>query len=211
MNKARMLFYIIFLLILSPSSFAQGDHGRSAGEFLSDFNTIGNAILSFGMLLGIIFVIIALFKFKKHGENPVQNPLMSALMTFVAGLLLISIRFLLGAFSETLFNTNLVEGGEGYYLSVGYSAESVVTNSGNTTTPLNSATGAVFIGFAMVVGLFYFVKGIFLLHEMGSSGASNTQTRNKAIWHIIGGAIAFNVSEFACILSNTLGFQGMCL
>lgn len=212
MSKAWMLRLTALLpIIVSQTTFAAAE-GREAKEYLTDFTTIGNAVISFAMLIGLALVIFALLKFKKHSENPVQNTISSALLTFVSGLLLVSTRFLLDAFSNQLFGSSVIENGagQGNYLSVGYTAESVYANS-TTGSPINNATTIVFVGFAMLVGLFYFVKGIFLLHEMGGSGANSVQTRNKAIWHIVGGALAFNVTQFTCALSNTLGFSGFCL
>ena len=203
-KKAWMLLPLILL-----STHANAEYtGRSIDSVLNDYNIIQGAVLSFATLIGISLIGLSFFTMRKHSENPAQYPMKSAGFTFFAGICLLSVRFLIDAGGATLFQGAFDPSTQSAYLGI---KEATVSQSNQIVDVNNNPGVLIFIGFSMLIGIIYFTKGVFLLHEMGKSGSGQgSEVRNKAIWHMIGGSLAYNVVDFACALSNTFGFAGYC-
>lgn len=72
-------------------------------------------------------------------------------------------------------------------------------------------TVALITGFIYLMGLFSYLKGIYLLRHLGSSEGGQQQSGlSKASAHIIGGMILMNINSFACVILGIFITTGMC-
>lgn len=72
-------------------------------------------------------------------------------------------------------------------------------------------TVAIITGFVYLMGLFSYLKGIYLLRFMGMGGdPSQGSPASKSVAHIIGGMILMNINSFACTILGIFITTGMC-
>jgi hypothetical protein len=63
-----------------------------------------------------------------------------------------------------------------------------------------------------VFGLIGFLRGIYMLKDLGLGGHGQKEASvGKALTHIIGGALAMNITEFSCVIAYTIGHNMICL
>lgn len=191
---------------------------RSADDFLKDFDSVYNFIANLSILLGVVLVIYAMFQFKQSAVEPNRYTVKGAALTFFSGVMLFSFDLMMNIVQETIYGNEFNAATEGAYLNsttvATVASNSVAGSNGNTIvgSGLMDESGAkIFIGFAMVVGIIYFIKGLYMLHQLGGQAQQGNASISKALTHIFGGALAFNVSETACVIGSTVGFSALCM
>lgn len=72
-------------------------------------------------------------------------------------------------------------------------------------------TVALISGFIYLMGLFSYLKGIYLLRFMGMGGdPSQGSPASKSAAHIVGGMILMNINAFACVILGIFITTGLC-
>jgi hypothetical protein len=168
------------------------------------------AVRLIGFLMGIVLFISGLLRIRKNAENSNNYPLSSCIWMLVSGALLIS----LGTFY------NVVSGSMGGGL-IGESNSILAVNAhislASSTKPgsgfsqfVPSEAGQSVLAFVFFVGIVSFVRGVFLLKDLGSSQGQQSGVM-KPITHILGGAVAMNILKFSCMIGAFIGSDVICL
>lgn len=66
------------------------------------------------------------------------------------------------------------------------------------------------MGFVYLIGLFGYLRGVYLLKDIGSSDSNRSGGFWKAMWHMIGGAATMNILDVGCWLSDLFGIALIC-
>ena len=98
-KKSLSILAMVVMMIATTVSFAQDDSSTASnpdGSFGAMASTVTGQMSAFATLLvaiayvaGIAFVIVALFKFKQHKDNPTQVPIGTPAMLLFIGIFLI--------------------------------------------------------------------------------------------------------------------------
>ncbi|MCP1674250.1 NADH:ubiquinone oxidoreductase subunit 6 (subunit J) [Natronocella acetinitrilica] len=205
---AWRLLVAVGLLGLAP--LAQANDG--VGFVATQFAAIAQLIVIVGYLVGFVLFGIGIYGFKRWGENPNSFPLSRAVMSCIAATLLLT----LGATYDIVMRSTIDPGFSGsdsrHALALSADALRIDSSSNSIFSEyLPEHTIAVILGFIFVVGLYNFVKGIYLLKNIGASQQQQEGTIAKPLTHIIGGILAMNINVFSCILANIIGFSGICI
>lgn len=169
-------------------------------SFVSDlYMPLMGLLAHFCTIAGLAFMFVGIFRLTK-GENAGPKAAWGSgtIGTFLLAAALMVIPGLMGSAQTSLFG------------SANVSTYAVLASAGGmdamVTERANMAIQAVFI-FVQIVGWFSFVRGFFILrdHAEGSGQAS----MSAGFTHIIGGAIAVNLSAFVNAVQQTLGLVGL--
>ena len=180
---------------------------------LQQMESLTELLVSIGWVLGLALFVAGFVAIKKHSEAPNQHSLSTAIMMIFAGVMLISLDAFYLAVVGT-FTPDAADGARDILLrnAVTEYASSLNTNALSDLSYaqyLPTDLGPTLIGFVYVVGLLSFIKGIYLLKDVGVHNQQNVGARSAT--HIIGGVLAMNILDFSCIIGEFVGIQAFCL
>lgn len=151
------------------------------------------------IIAGLAFMFVGIFRLTKGAQDGPQAPWgRGTIGTFLLASALLSLPSMMGASQTSLFGKHIV------------STYAVLADSSSMDAMIaaraNQAIQAVFM-FVQIVGWFSFVRGLFILR---SNAEGNGQASMSAgFTHIIGGAIAVNLTALVNAVQQTLGLIGL--
>lgn len=94
--------------------------GTVAGNITGNFLALSQLITSFGYVAGIMCMVISIFQFKQHKENPSQTPLSKPMVILGMATALIFLPSITEIANVTLFGSNggIASGPNGYIVGV---------------------------------------------------------------------------------------------
>ena len=164
-----------------------------ASLLTQNFEIIAWMMKYIAMFMGICFVFVGLFEFKKYGEMrtqmSAQHSVAGPLMWLLAGaMLLILPKFLAGA------------------LLAVWGTDSPLSYSARPGDPLSSLIPPILI-FIRIVGVGAFIRGIAMLAKSGGQH-SQQGTVGKAVIHMITGILLVHIVGTMELVEQILGFSG---
>ncbi len=162
------------------------------------YDPMGYMLGGFVYLAGILLILIGIMRQLKTMQDGVKGPGgIGTIMTFLVGGALLSLGPMMGAWSTSMFGTNMiVTSGELQYTQ-GMTAEEV--------NHVHTVISAV-IAFMMVVGWVSFIRGFFIIRAV-SEGESNASLM-AGMTHLFGGALAVNLGPVLNAIQTTLQISG---
>lgn len=108
MRKGLMRFLLLVsgLLCISVAAWSAQTIGTVAANITSTFSNVTKLLTSAGYVGGVTFLIVAIFQFKQHKENPTQTPLSKPMMILAMGSALIFIPTITEIASGTFFGSS---------------------------------------------------------------------------------------------------------
>lgn len=209
-----MKYFTFFfsLLILSNPALAESHFGAGGLGTSDGVNSIASLIVNAGYTIGLALFINGLISIYKRGEQPQQYPIGFCVSNIISGtLLLISST----AYSWTV---NSATGGtlvdNGALLSIGDKVkESGMSGSsgGFLSDFIPPEAMATLMGFIFLAGLVSFIRGLYLVKDVGKMDNQQSGGFYKALWHMIGGAACMNIVQVSCFISSLLGIGILCI
>ncbi len=150
-------------------------------------------------IAGLAFALVGVFRLMKNAQDGPKSPWgMGTIGTFLTAAALLSLNNMLGATQMSVFGSTTI------------STYAVLADA-QGMDPLiasraNDAIQAVFM-FVQLVGWVSFVRGLFIFRAYGEGNGQATMA--AGFTHIIGGAIAVNLSAFVNAVQLTLGLVGL--
>lgn len=206
-----MINRIFFLIAVFTSSASYAID--SGNDFVSSQALpINSLMLIIATMLGLFVFGSGLYGVSKSSTMPQQYPVSSCVTKMITGVLLLSIT----AFYNVVMKSVGFSDGSATTLSV---QDSALLSSGVSMLS-NSAMGEILpqetiqilLAFIYLVGLYSFLKGVYMLKDVGGSPNQNQgqSVVKSSLVHIVAGIIAMNITMFSCILGSTLGLSQMC-
>ena len=105
MKKGLLKFLLIVsgLLSISIAAWSAQTIGTVASNIYSTFGNITALLTGAGYVGGVMLLVVAIFQFKQHKENPTQVPLSKPMMLLAMGTALIFIPTITDIASQTFF------------------------------------------------------------------------------------------------------------
>jgi len=158
--------------------------------------------------IGMILIIAALHRLRHHHSHhsSKQYSLSGTVAYFIAGAILIQYGPILHLISSSTFFPFYTSGDDaaGGYMPTVWDYVQVVTGAPGTTDPSFYIQELTF-SLLLVVGLFSFLRGVFLLVKLGESGGAEGGVLPKAIAHIVAGIIAVNAQATWALIRDMVG------
>ena len=91
-KKSLSILAMVVMMIATTVGFAQnpeGSFGAMATTVTGQMSAFATLLVAIAYVAGIAFVIVALFKFKQHKDNPTQVPIGTPAMLLFIGVFLI--------------------------------------------------------------------------------------------------------------------------
>ncbi|NCX93310.1 MAG: hypothetical protein EBX40_01375 [Gammaproteobacteria bacterium] len=147
-------------------------------------------MLSFvAVAIGIILVAVAIYRVREHSIGGRQKSPMATAFYFISGAILIQYGPLLHMISaSTFYGFDNFQ----YYPTVLSYAQVLTTPNLDPNEAIKQFTFSLLL----IVGLFSFLRGVFLLIKVGEGGGGPESSLSKAIAHIVAGVAAINAEWF---------------
>lgn len=194
-------------LLASQPALAQSDR---ASNILDQYSAVTLLILAISILMALILFGVSLLGFKKHGENPNAVPLSQPIWGLVAATLLLGSGSFYGAVMTSTIDPDF--SGQRSALALSEEALQQDTAGGLFGEYLPDGTAIAILGFVFLVGFYNFLKGIWLLKDLGGQKRPGDDSSwGKPLTHILGGVAAMNIVQVSCIVASIIGLQTICL
>lgn len=157
------------------------------------------AIGAFGYLAGLVLTVVAIGRLIKTAQDGPKGPAsFGTVMTFITAGALFSLDSLMGAFSSSLFGTNIIL----TYPTLG-------TAMATADEAVNLRIEGVFtsiVAFVALVGWISFIRGFFIMRDVAEGNGQASLM--AASTHLIAGALAVNLGPFIMAVQSTFGLPG---
>jgi intracellular multiplication protein IcmD len=112
-NQLRALMRSVYLslAIAAISLSAHANIGNMAESINNTFTQIAALVGGGAYLVGLIFIVFGLFKFKQHRDNPQQIPIGTPFTMMGIGVLLVFLPTLITQTGSTIFSSGTTSGG----------------------------------------------------------------------------------------------------
>ncbi|WP_137297115.1 hypothetical protein [Psychromonas sp. SP041] len=196
--------------LLFFSSFALADDAYLSSS--SGVTVIAEFLVSGGTMIGLVFFVSGIYGLYARAENPSQYPLGVCVSSIVSGTFLI-IPSQVYAWTVNSFSSDSDWATNSTMLSVSTKLSDDLSDISGTFLGeyISDDTFTTLMGMIYLVGLFGFLRGIYLIKEAGQ--LSNQQQGSSfapAFWHIVGGCAVMNILQFGCFLSWLSGISYLC-
>lgn len=186
----------IVLLVFMVLNLTGCDVARTGNDFITiitklqkQFPAIAKLTSAVAYMIGIAFVIRAIFALKIYGE-------MRTMMSSHSNLKIPIIYLIVGI--ALVFSPNTIK----VMLQTVYGSENILAYN-QTVTKAGIQFTAAFFYFVQIVGFISFVRGWIML--AGLAQQSHQTTFGKALTHIVGGLLAMNIGTTIEILKSSIG------
>jgi len=193
--------YVIGAALYLPSAFAQDtDH------ILGQLTSLMPFAVSIAYMIGLFLSGLGLYRIYKQPSNPQQFTIATSLRYLLAGTLLLSVLTAFNVLTRTTIDPNW-SGSERTVLALDQRALQsfeAVSDSAVLGGLMPDKLGAIIIGFVYFIGFVSFIRGLYLIKEIGQNNSQNGSGVGKVLTHLIGGVIAMNLTQTACVLGATI-------
>jgi intracellular multiplication protein IcmC len=193
-NIKRLQYHLIGLmtLLVACPAWADGyqNPAASATQMISSIGHMASIAQILSIIAGIGLFFTSLFEFKRYGEMRTQMSqqmhIGRPLAIMLAGIMLLTLPLMIGTFLLAIW---------GDASPLAYT---------DTASSAYSPFVPVVINFVRLVGIFAFMRGIFMLSRMGNQGGQQGGGLGKALIHMMGGVLCINVVATHQLLSSML-------
>lgn len=209
-GKSLPLIFGFLFMLLSPSVMAACPTTSTADKLVCEWGNVIDIVILACYMIATAFMLSGLFAINKHASMPQQYPASRIATHFIVAGFLMAISVPMDVVQNTLFTSSplmINEYGSGIDSvgNVSIGSEGVQLVSPNTFKAI--------IGFVMLIGVIAFIRGIILVKEIGENAALSHQGKGagKAITHIIGGALAWNIVQTTCFIADFINMPAICI
>lgn len=195
----------IFLLFLFPSfAFAGGCPTDQLGEKLAcEWGFAIDIAVLFAYFLATLLTATSLLMLWNRTQNPNMARMSTVILTFISAGFMFSLGNSLELAQSTIF-TNKPVGLSEYSSTI----SGINGSDGKGITALTAGNAKALIGVIMLIGIIYFIRGLYLLSRIG---ADQNVTQSKVFAHIFGGAACFNILSVSCGFASFFNISALCL
>ncbi|SHH50387.1 hypothetical protein [Ferrimonas marina] len=199
----RSWWGVLALVFIAPAQ------ASSVGEEL--YNAYAPFVLQIAYLAGLILFGSGIYGFyrasKGHGDGSTNK---SAFATVIAGTALLSVGTFFSIWAATMW-------GEQVSSNSLTTLDPALRNLANTqdsflTQFMSPSALQDLFAYLQLLGVIAFVRGTFLIKDLGLSGQSGQAAGPMKVFsHIIGGVLLINLSKFGCMLHYTFDISALCV
>lgn len=201
----------VLLVLFSSDLFAV-----SADSIVLEFKAFTDFAIHLGRLIGFVLFGLSWYAINKHATNPNQYPLSLPLWGMASGLFLQLAGILHSAFYNTITAENKPL--DNSFLALDPAAINQMMGSVGADSVLGRMvppdTMAMIIAVFYFIGVCSFLKGCFLIKDLGNPSAQNqggSSVGGRVSVHLIAGFIGMHLSLFGCAIERSFGFGLMCV
>ena len=188
---------------------------------LEELQIIVDLMRMASLVLGFTLFALGMYGFHKYVKSGGQHTVAQCISTLLAGACLISVPIIM----ETTQSTLIPVGSSPYAVSNAFDAVALKRRSACVFADGVSSLAEGGEGFAKfmpkhtgdalwtilyILGIYAYIKGIFLLRHIGSQRGSQEGLVGSAFTHILGGFALINITTVGCWLASAAGFGAAC-
>jgi hypothetical protein len=171
-----------------------GLDGMMVALFLDIYEPLISLIFAFGYLAGLILTFVGISRILKTAQDGPRGPAgFGTIMCFVIAGVLFSLSSIMGAFSNSMFESSTVA-----------TFAILETSTGDTTIDDHIlAMISTVLVFMTIIGYISFMRGFFIIKDVAEG--SGQASLMAGVTHIFGGALAVNLGPLMNAVQSTLG------
>jgi hypothetical protein len=180
---------------------ASGGLDTNFAYFVADiWQPLSVGISAFGYIAGLVLTVVAISRLVKTAQEGAKGPAgFGTIMTFFTAGALFSLDSMMGAFSTSLFGSNIIR----TYPTL---SSGMTTGDEFVDVRIEGVLTSI-IAFVAIVGWISFVRGFFIMRD--AAEGNQQASIMAASTHLIAGAIAVNLGPFLMAVQSTFGIQGL--
>jgi hypothetical protein len=173
-----------------------GLDGMLVALFLDIYEPLISLIFAFGYLAGLVLVFVGISRILKTAQDGPRGPTgMGTIMCFVIAGVLFSLSSIMGAFSNSMFESSTVA-----------TFAILETSSGDAAVDGHVlAMISTVLVFMTIIGYISFMRGFFIIKDVAEG--SGQASLMAGVTHIFGGALAVNLGPLLNAVQSTLGLS----
>lgn len=173
-----------------------GLDGMLVALFLDIYEPLISLIFAFGYLAGLILVFVGISRILKTAQDGPRGPTsLGTIMCFVIAGVLFSLSSIMGAFSNSMFESSTVA-----------TFAILETSSGDAAVDGHVlAMISTVLVFMSIIGYISFMRGFFIIKDVAEG--SGQASLMAGVTHIFGGALAVNLGPLLNAVQSTLGLS----
>lgn len=208
------IFMFIFLYLFSSNVYAEDiydppscDSTSTAARLICNFGTIIDISIVVGYAIsGVLFFVAGLYMYLSQ-KKPQQYGAGHIIGALIAATLFISFTNLITLYQNLVFADDQV-----YHLNeYNEMLDRIGSGDEGAFGYMSSESMQALIAFVKVVGVFAMLKSIYLVYDAGRGNDPQRNIYFQIMIYAIGGALAFRVEDFSCILADFFGIASICL
>lgn len=193
---------IVLALAVSTDAYAAGIKvGATLDNITKSTSSVPQLLNACAYLLGLLFAIVGVFKFKDHVDNPANTPLSSGVKRFIAGGLLFAAPYTSHALKGSLAGTSNA--------AISYGARHGINGNGVDLMVINFiddiAGPATFLiqAAAYIGAIIFLISGVVRLTKTAQEGPRGPAGLGTVMTFISAGAL-FSFSQMLAAFSSSL-------
>ena len=202
-----------FLFFFPHQAFAQaaGEGCASdsiAARLICNFGTLIDLAVFFGYVLsGILFFVAGLYIYQSQ-KKPQQYGPGAIIGSLLAATLFLGFTNLITVYQSFIFNDGNIYELHQYNESLN---RITGTDGGGGFGYMSSESMQALIGFVKLVGVVAMLKSIYLVYDAGRGNDPSKNVYFQILIYAVGGAIAFRIEDFSCVMGDFFNMPGICL
>lgn len=176
---------------------------RPAAEIFNDLNSVGAMILILAALIGVCVFLYGLYVFWKAQSEPNRYNAGIAVRNLIAGSLLLTPGTFYSTLKASAVDPSWTHSNDA--LAINSSALQQGANDlSNSFIGAYISTGVIsaVLGLLFIIGLWGYLRGLYLIRELGLAGPGQGTGPGKVMAHLIGGLILMNTVTVASGISS---------
>jgi hypothetical protein len=187
LGKLSGLSVIALLATVSPAEAAPATLGavlKSVGDSVAGFPTV---LAGVAYLAGLYYVVVGIYKFKDHVDNPSQNPISSGIKRFLAGGMLFALPYMTQVVVDSFFN--------GSRASLGAAKQQAAASAGvdkmiiDLVTDFTGPMMYVINAFCYISAIILLITGIVRLTKTAQEGPRGPTGLGTIMTFVVSGAL----------------------
>lgn len=173
-----------------------GLDGMLVALFLDIYEPLMSIIFAFGYLAGLVLTMVGIGRLIKTAQDGPRGPAsMGTVMTFIIAGVLFSLSNIMGAFSNSMFQSSTVA-----TFAVLETSTGDVALDGHVLAMISTI-----LVFMTIIGYISFMRGFFIIKDVAEG--SGQASLMAGVTHIFGGALAVNLGPLLNAVQTTLGLN----
>ncbi len=202
-----MKIITLLILVITTSFPAYADETSLS---TADFNEIGSFLVSLFYVLGVYLILASLYGMRHSPTEPQKYPFRQCVAKLITGCLLLSSAYVYTTFMVTATGESM-SGAGSILSSSGITDQLEDVSQSFLGKYIPEHTSRTLLGILYVIGLGAFLKGVFMLKDVGESQSSGSSPFSKSLGHMFGGMICMNILKFSCFVGSFIGVSAMCI
>ncbi|WP_415912613.1 hypothetical protein [Neptuniibacter sp. QD37_11] len=181
-------------------------------DYITEYSAIADVIMTISFMIGLVMMGLGFVAISRSQATPQTISEWQAIRTIFVGGILLGAPVFYGIIYGSLAGSPVESGAE---LNINQAGINELMGSDEISgfmALMPDRAGTMIFGFVWIFGLISYLRGLFMLKDVGFNNTSGGGQNGiaKPITHIIGGIACMNIADLACFVGKFFGIGMLC-